>query len=211
MNRKKSLYQEIASHVQKKTAQSIFNDQLNVQATIRRIRKEKGLSGVELCSRAQDLDPRTLTALEKGRIRNPSIKTLESVARGLEVTISDLFLQTEIQSENYFYQGSPKGAYQMDFPSMGVKVISFTPLNRSFFCGKLILAGKKKIDQTFLRNPLPIYVSSLTGRTEITVEDRKSTLREGDSLFFNGILRHTFYNPLERESVLMVVTAPSFF
>jgi DNA-binding XRE family transcriptional regulator len=210
MTKKKSLYQEIASQVEKKASQSVFDERVNVQATIRKMRKEKGLAGVELCKRAQDLDPRTLTALEKGRIKNPSIKTLESVARGLNVTISDLFRQTEAESESYYYSGGPKGAYHMEFPSWGVKVISYTPLTRHFFCGKLILAGRKKMDQTLLKHPLPVFISVMAGKVEITVETKKTLLREGDNLFFNGILQHSFYNPLERESALLLVTAPSF-
>ncbi len=208
--KKKSIYQEIAAHVQKKGVQSAFDERNNVQATIRRMRKEKGLSGVDLCRKAQDLDPRTLTALEKGRIKNPSIKTLESVARGLEVTVSDLFRKTEAEAEIYHQTGGPKGAYQMEFPGWGVKVVSYTPVIRQFFCGKLILGGHKKLDHTFLKHPLPIFVSALSGKVEIAVESRKTLLREGDNLFFNGILQHSFYNPLERESVLLLVTAPSF-
>ncbi len=210
MTKKKSLYQQMAFQVQKKVTQSVFDEQINIQTTIRRMRKEKGLTGVELCKRAQDLDPRTLTALEKGRIKNPSIKTLESVARGLNVTISDLFRQTEAEAESYYHAGGPKGFYQMDFPAWGVKMVSYTPLTRHFFCGKLILGGRRKIDQTLFKHPLPLFISVMAGKVEIAVETKKSLLREGDNLFFNGILRHTFYNPLEREAVLLLVTAPSF-
>ena len=71
------------------------------------------MSAIGVCRRARDLDPRTLNALEKGRIKNPSVKTLQSVSRGLEVSVSDLFRQAEMHIDRNFYFGSQKGVYQV--------------------------------------------------------------------------------------------------
>ncbi|HLD50660.1 MAG TPA: helix-turn-helix domain-containing protein [bacterium] len=178
--------------------------------TIKMLRLERNLTGIGLCARSGDMDPRTLTALEKGRIKNPSIKTLQSLARGLGMTVSEIFRRSESLQDHYLYQGSQKGLCQMDFPLFGVRMVSFTPFVEDFFCGKLILGPRKKIDQTFLKKPVSVFISVIFGRFEITVESRKVRLREGENLFFNGILRHSFYNPLERESVMLFITAPSF-
>ena len=174
------------------------------------MRKKRGLSGVELCRRAGDLDPRTLTALEKGRIRNPSIKTLQSLARGMGMTISALFREEELEQPRYFAQGSQKGAFHLDFGTKGVKIVSFTPLIRDFFCGKLILSPKARITQAFLSIATPLYVSMLIGRMEVTVEEKRSLLKEGDNLFFHGVFRHSFYNPSHKEAAFLLVAAPSF-
>ena len=182
----------------------------DIYRSIRTLRNEKGVTGAELCRRSRGkLDPRTLTALEKGRIRNPSLQTLDAIAGALGVSISEIFRRAEVQMERFFHQGSQKGFCQIDF-SAGVKLVSFTPLIRNFFCGKLILAPRKRIDQSLLRHPHGTFVSVIFGRFEIKVEEKTSALREGDNLFFNGILRHSFYNPLERESVMLFVTSPSF-
>lgn len=212
MKRKKkaSIYQVLGAEIQERMHQKLLTEKVNIHETIRRIRTQKGISGVELCKRASDLDPRTLTAVEKGRIRNPSIKTLQSISRGLSVTVSDLFRQAELGMDRHFYLGSQKGVFQIDFPWAGIKAISFTPFIKEFFCGKFIFASGKRLDQTFLKTPVPIFVSTLVGRFEVTIEDRKFSLREGDNLFFNGILKHSFANPLQRESTLLLVTAPSF-
>ena len=195
----------------KMTAQSAAgHEKFNLNKTIRRLREEKKLSGVALCKKAGDLDPRTLTALEKGRIKNPSIRTLESVSRGLGVSVSELFREAEIGLEKFFYQGTQKGAYQLDFSSLGVKIVSFTPFIKDFFCGKLILGGRRRLDQTLLKHPRPMFVSALVGRFEVSVEGKSFSLKEGENLFFNAIFKHAFYNPLERESVLLLVSAPSF-
>jgi transcriptional regulator with XRE-family HTH domain len=183
---------------------------MNLNRTVRILRELKKLSGAEVCRKAGDLDPRTLTALEKGRIKNPSIQTLESVARGLSLSVSELFKEAELRLDQFFYHGSQKGAYQMDFPSAGIKVVSFTPLMKDFFCGKFLIGARKKFDESFLKHSRPIFVSVLVGRVEVNVGGKAMALKEGENLFFNGIFKHAFYNPLERESVLLMVTAPSF-
>ena len=208
--KKNSVYSKLAQHTETVVSKRHQDEQIDVAAAVRNLRQQKGLSGVLLCRRAGDLDPKTLTALEKGRIKNPSIKTLQSVARGLGVTVSHLFRSIEEGFESNFALGTPKGAFTLDFGKKGSKIISYTPLIRDFFCGKLILAPRTHMSETLLNHPVPIYLSTLVGRVEITVESGKSLLREGESIFFNGALSHAFYNPLHRESSLLMVMAPSF-
>lgn len=205
----KSIYQILGQQIDQRLrveAQAT----VNINATIRQLRKEKGLSGVDLCRAAGDLDPRTLTALEKGRIKNPSIKTLTSVARGLGIPLSHIFRHAEIQKDHYLYAGTQKGYYQMEFPWLRLKIVSFTPFVRDFFYGKLIFSGRCRLEHTFLPQEKPIFVSVLVGRMEIRVENKVYHLKEGQNLFFNGALNHVFQNPLYREAVLMMITAPSF-
>lgn len=207
-----SLYQVLGEKVHGPTGQKeSLAEKIEVGKTVRCLRTGKGLSGAELCRRAGDLNPKTLTAVERGRIKNPSVRTLVSLARGLGVTVSDLFRQAEMSVDRYFCLGSQKGVYRVDFPQWGVKAVSFTPFIPDFFCGKFILAPRSKFTDTLLGCPGPIHLSTLVGRFEIEVEDRVFELKEGENIFLNGILRHSFYNPMHRESVLMVVTAPSFF
>ncbi len=205
-----SIYEALGRYAEQQSKKTSLQEKVNLNETIRRLRRERSLSGVELCRRSQDLDPRTLTAIEKGRIKNPSVKTLQSIARGLGVTISEIFRRSEMSIDRHFYLGSQKGNFQIDFPWRGVKAVSFTPFMKDFFCGKLILTAQKRFDETILNHPLPLFVSMLVGRIEVEIEGKKLNLKEGDNLFFNGILRHSFYNPLRREAVLLLVTAPSF-
>ncbi len=185
--------------------------EISLAVSIRNLRMRRSLSGAELCRKAGDLDPKTLTAVEKGRIRNPSIQTLQSISRGLGVTIADLFREAELGQEQHLYHGNQKGSFQLEFSRQGVKVISFTPLIPDFFCGKLILSPQAGFDESLLSHPVPIFVSPLIGKFEVDVEGRKVKLTEGENLFFNGGFRYRFYNPLHRDAVLLLVTAPSVF
>ena len=177
---------------------------------IRALREDKKMSGVELCRQAGGMDPRLLNALEKGRIKNPSIQTLARIARVLTVSLADFFTIAEARREESFSVGSQRGHFSMEFPIFGARMVSFTPFTKDFFCGKIFLGAKKKFDQKMLKHPRPQFVSVMLGQFIIQIGDKKVHLHEGQNLFFNGALNHAVANPLHRESVLMLMTAPSF-
>jgi len=183
---------------------------LDIGKIVRRLREEKGLSGVELCRRGKGIDPKTLVALEKGRIRNPSVTTLEALAKGFEMTVSDLFRQAEFDQRDYFSLGSQKGACKIELSSQGIQLISFTPLMEKLFCGKMILEGQKRFDEKLLGEGGAFFIMTLIGQFEGQVEGRKVVLKEGDNLYFYGGMKFHIANALQRNSTLLVVAAPSF-
>lgn len=56
---------------------------------IRKLRKQKGLSQDRL-SKLADLSYNTIIKLESGGITNPSIHTLQKIAKALDVSVDDL-------------------------------------------------------------------------------------------------------------------------
>lgn len=182
---------------------------LDIGAAVLKIRQEKGLSGAELCRRTRNLDPKTLTAVEKGRIRNPSIATLQALAEGFGSTVSDIFRQAEVLDERYFRFGTQKGFYKMDFSARGLQVVSFTPVSGDFFCGKVILEGEKSLDDSLFARPGVFFVMVIVGHVEGEVDGKKFSLREGENLYFYGGLRFYFQNPAQRSASLFLVTVPS--
>ena len=184
---------------------------LEIGATVRRLRDARNLSGVELCRRGKGIDPKTLTALEKGRIKNPSIATLGALAKGFGMTVSDLFRQAEIEHENYFSRGSQKGLYKIDFPAQGIQLISFTPLSAELFCGKMIVEGQKRFDEKLLECSGAFFLMPLIGQFEGEIEGRRAVLKEGENLFFYGGMKFFLKNSFQRYSTLLLVAAPSCF
>lgn len=209
--RRFSVYQALGEAMDRERRGGAGDGPLRPGELVRQMRLARGLKGVDVCRRAGNLDPRTLTALEKGRIKNPTLKTLQSVAAGLGLPVSELLARSEMELPRYFYRGTQKGFFEVEFRSMGIKAISFTPFVKDFFFGKLIVGPRCRFEETLLRHPHPIFASALVGRFDLELEGEKLALREGENVFFRGNLRHSFYNPLQRESVLFLVTSPSFF
>lgn len=209
MKKIKSFYRELGERLRHAGAKEKHR-KAPLARVIRQLRTERKMTGAELCRKSGALDPRTLTALEKGRIRNPSLQTLETVALGLGLKVSDLFRHSEIRRDRSFYAGTQKGFFQMDFPAWGIKVVSFTPLIQEFFCGKFIFGSRKRLEGSLLPDSLPVFASVLVGRFEVLGGNEKLILKEGENFFLKGGMEHSFHNLLEREAVLLVVTAPSF-
>jgi len=63
-----------------------------ISKNIRRIRKEKGISQDRL-SKEADLALNTVVKIETGESPNPTVETLQKIAKALGVSISDLFKQ----------------------------------------------------------------------------------------------------------------------
>ncbi|HOW59294.1 MAG TPA: helix-turn-helix domain-containing protein [Candidatus Omnitrophota bacterium] len=184
---------------------------IDIGTTIRYLREENKLSGIALCRRAKGLNPKTLTALEKGRIKNPSIATLELLAKGFGVTVSGLFRQAELRQQEYFSLGSPKGYYKIDFSSQGIQLISFTPIAEDFFCGKMIVEGQRGFGEKLLGNIGTFFAMTLIGQLEGKVEGKSILLKEGDNLFVKGGMKFQMTNTLQRNATLLLVAVPSCF
>ncbi len=184
---------------------------LDIGQIVRRLRTDKGMSGAELCRRGKGIDPKTLVALEKGRIRNPSMVTLEALAKGFGMSVSDLFRRAEFDQRDYFSLGSQKGLCKIDLPSQGIQLISFTPLMEDLFCGKMILEGQKYFDEKLLGGDGTgsFFIMTLIGQFEGEVEGRSVILKEGDNLYFYGGMRFRLANALQRNSTLLLVAVPS--
>lgn len=182
---------------------------LEIGSAVRRLREERSLSGAELCRRGKGIDPKTLTALEKGRIRNPSIATLEALAKGFGMAVSDLFRRAEFDQRDYFSLGSQKGLYKIDLPSKGIQLISFTPLTEDLFCGKMILEGQSRFDEKLFSGGGAFFMMTLIGQFEGEVEGRRVALKEGDNLYLWGGMKFHLANALQRNSALLLVTSPS--
>ncbi len=211
MRQRKSpnIYSGLQAAVQKSDKNG--HHRIDLGKEIRELREKAGLTGVELCRRGGGIDPRTLNAIEKGRIRTPSIDTLQAIAGGLGCLVRDLFTQAELRLGHNYHLGSSKGNFQIDFPGCGVRVVSPTPAIPQFFCGKIILSAEGRIEGELPLNSCPVFVEVLTGKIEFLIEGESVILKEGENLLFNGGLGHQIYNPLNKESVIWMVTAPSFF
>jgi len=184
---------------------------LDIGKTVRRLREAKGMSGVLFCRRSKGVDPKTLTALEKGRIRNPSIVTLRALATGFGMTVSGLFREAELEREEYLSLGTQKGLYKIELPFPGVQLVSFTPLAEELFCGKILVEPQKSFDQKLLGPSGAVFLQVLIGRFEGEVDGKPVLLKEGDNLFFFGGMKFRVANAIQRQGTLLLVTAPSCF
>ncbi|MBI4367924.1 MAG: helix-turn-helix domain-containing protein [Candidatus Omnitrophica bacterium] len=172
-------------------------------------RKLIGWKAVELARRS-GLHPGTLDAIEKGRIRTPSFKNLEAIARALGVSLASLFSEGQGEPEKIFSAGTQKGQYTLEFSKGGFRVVCYTPLVPNLFVGKVIVKGEASIERRLLPTAGMVFVQVIMGKLSIRFEAKDHLVREGHYAFFDGSFAHSFSNPHYKESTFLLATAPSF-
>lgn len=164
---------------------------------------------VEL-ARKSGINPRTLDAIEKGRIESPSLRNLESLARALGISTASLFSTSESDHDCFFLGGNQKGQHTLEFQKHGFRVVCYTPLVPHFFMGKVILQGETKIEQKVLPTSGMILTQVIIGKLAVHFEGKDHLIREGNYAFFDGNFPHYFHNPQYKDCSFLLVTAPSF-
>lgn len=155
------------------------------------------------------IDPRALNAIEKGRIRNPSIDRLAEISDALGMSLTQLLTLYEGKKPGRFVEGSSIGEFAMNYGKKGFKLISYTPPLREMFCGKMILGGKKQIDSTKFSLSVVVFIQMIVGKITVTYQDQEITLKEGKTLLLNGAYDFNFYNPTQRDASFLFFTSPA--
>lgn len=176
---------------------------------IRRQRELLGWRAIELARRS-GINPRTLDAIEKGRIESPSLRSLETIARALGISLAALFSTAQSESDRIFLGGNQKGHQTLEFPKNGFRVICYTPLIPSFFVGKVIVKGETRIEHRTLPTSGMVFIQSIMGKLSIHFDGKDYLIREGNYVFFDGCFPHSYFNPQFKESTFLIVTVPSF-
>lgn len=172
-------------------------------------RRRMGLKAIEL-SRLSGVDPRTLDAIEKERVKMPSLTTLEPLVRVLGISVASLFSDGRPQVKRMFHQGGQKGLHTLEFPKDGFRVICYTPLVPDMFVGKVIIEGEKRIASHALPVSGSVFVQVLIGRLLVAIGDSEYSIREGNYAFFDGNVPHHYLNPQSKDNSFLLVTIPSF-
>jgi transcriptional regulator with XRE-family HTH domain len=158
---------------------------------LRALREERRISIREL-SRLSGLSANALSMIERG-LTSPSVSTLYRLTDALNVPITALFRQENVQEPIVFRSVSERT--RVPFP-LGV----WEGLGGEAFVGRMqpfmltlesgAESGPEKIVHTGHE-----FVLCLRGKLEYEVEDKHFSLEAGDSLLFAARLQHRWRNP----------------
>ncbi len=170
---------------------------------LRDLRRQQGLSLRALAEKS-GLSANTLSLIENGKT-SPSVATLQQIALALSIPIT-AFFEVQVNRD----------------PVIFTKSDSRTPA--TFLHGKLEEMGTGVGNeglQPFIVNfdphtdsgPQPLthegseFVYCLKGRVIYNVVGEEYILEPGDSLLFSSKMPHTWYNPLDEHSQVIIVLA----
>ena len=178
--------------------------------SIKHKRELLGWRAIELARRS-GINPRTLDAIEKGRIETPSLRSLEAIARALGVSVASFFAGAEpSKGDQIFIGGNQKGQHTLEFPKEGFRVVCYTPLIPNLFVGKVIFKAETRIEHQTLPTSGMIFAQAIIGKLSINFDGKDHLIREGNYAFFDGCFPHSYYNPQLKESTFLLIASPSF-
>jgi len=182
---------------------------LPIGSILRDLRKKAGLTQKKLAEKAA-LDPRTLAAMETGRIQNPTLLNLKNLAEVFGLSLQNLFGLFESEQKSRLRVGSQTGEFSLEYPKNRFRIIAYLERQAPFFVGKLLVDSKGTVNSNSLALPKQVFLQGVLGKLNFSLERKEFLLKEGQTLYFDGRLNYQFSNPLLREATALIITIPSF-
>jgi transcriptional regulator with XRE-family HTH domain len=188
-----------------KQASTHANAEPTLGGRLREIRALRGLSLREL-ARQSGLNINTLSSIENERT-SPGVGTLQQLAQGLQVPMSDFFQPAQEELEVVYQQEARRSQVSFEhglvedlaagMPRLGAEPLILTLSRRSE-------SGKVTIVHTGRE-----FVYCLSGCVRYLVDGREYVLAAGDSLVFEAYLPHRWINSGTSRSRILLVLCPT--
>lgn len=170
---------------------------------LRELRKQHALSLRALAEKS-GLSANTISLIENGKT-SPSVDTLQQISLSLNVPITTFFEQQNLpESVIYTRNDSRKGVNfsrgVVEEMGTGVGSEGLQPI-------KVSLSPRTNSGPQPLVHEGSEFVYCLSGRVEYQVMETSYTLEPGDTLLFSSKIPHSWNNPLETSSEVIIVMA----
>jgi transcriptional regulator with XRE-family HTH domain len=170
---------------------------------LRDLRRQQGLSLRALAEKS-GLSANTLSLIENGKT-SPSVATLQQIALALSIPITSFF-ELRINREPVIFtkknQRSSSGFAHGSLEELGAGlgaeglqpfIVTFNPHADS---------GPQAINHEGVE-----FIYCLNGKVIYTVIGEEYTLEQGDTIMFSSKMPHTWHNPLDEPSQVMIILA----
>jgi transcriptional regulator with XRE-family HTH domain len=166
--------------------ESLPDPAASLGARVRELRRDRGLT-LKALGRDAGLSHPFLSQLERGLAR-PSVTSVERIARALEVPVSMLWTGPRQETVRIVRagEGSMRAHYDPEAPG-GVRDVS---PERTSVRVREWHGGSRAWSEDGDTTSGEVVVYVVRGALEIDVGGTIHALRQGDSLFFDGTLRH---------------------
>ncbi len=168
---------------------------------LRAFRKERRYSIRVLAERA-GLSPNTITLIENNNA-SPTVTTLYSIANALDIPLSAFFIEDENNNDLHLIQAQDREKVVM--PGLKVSVLPGKILDQRVHVLHFTVEPGQGSGSEQMIHPGDELVICTQGELEYRVKDSIYTLKEQDSLAFNGSYPHSFYNRSQAETHFLVL------
>jgi len=180
----------------------------NLGDRIRKIRRDKGLTLVEVAKRT-GIAQATLSRIETGTMTG-TIASHEKIAEALGVGLADLYSGIDKRYEQIAHV-TQKADRKVTHRGKNVQVELLTTENfRKKITPLLVtLQGNSATARERLERGVEKFLFALDGEVEINIEGGDYTLKTGESLYFDASLPHQIKNEKQKQARVLVTVSPS--
>jgi len=183
-------------------------DDINIGEKIVEYRKSKGLSIKEL-SKKSGVTSSMLSQIENGHA-NPSINSLKTIAKALEVPIFNFFISPIDTSSLVVRADQRKKMILPDNDAFAYELLS-PNTNGSIGMMLMTLKPKTSSSKSLMDHPGEEEAFVKKGQIELYLHDQVIILEEGDSVRILPNMAHRWHNPFNTDAeVIFAVTPPLF-
>ena len=180
-----------------------------VGLNIKKLREQQGLTLRELASKL-DVTASFISQVEQGKAA-PSLAKLKMMADALSVTVGELVGEEETPEKRIFLRKNERRSIKKIGKGINIEILTEPDFDKQmealFFTLKRGATSGGKKFQHFGQEFALVQKGSL----EVSLNGKKYLLKEGDSLYFQSSIPHSFRNKSNgRTEVLWVITPPSF-
>jgi transcriptional regulator with XRE-family HTH domain len=176
----------------------------NLGNRLRELRRQQGFS-LRALAEISGLSANTLSLIENGKT-SPSVATLQQIALALNIPITAffeagvsrdpvIFTQRDMRTPSPFSHGT------LEELGSGIGNEGLQPFIVTF-------EARTDSGPTPLSHDGSEFVYCVSGEVVYTILGQDYTLKSGDSLVFSSKMPHTWHNPLEEPSQVVIVMAP---
>jgi DNA-binding transcriptional MerR regulator len=191
-------------HKQATAAPGQVKNQMDLGAKLRKLRKSQGMGVVEAAEQAK-ISPGFLSAIELSRA-NASVATLQRLAATYNTTVLEFFdiphhKRRLIRPQQRHSLRTESGVL-MELLSTGTKMLE---------CMLFRVPPKAGSDGAY-SHVGEEFIYMLKGSLEVWLDELEfHVLQEGDSFWFESNIGHRWFNPADKEAVLIWVNTPLTF
>lgn len=184
-------------------AASTFQSEARINARLRLLRKEQGLSIRGLAAKC-GISPNTLSLIENGRT-SPSVHTLQLLADGLGISLAAFFEEVK-PAKTLVYQRQGQ-RNQMRFSNGILEKLGegLPPLGAEPILVTLDPGHAEAKDISHVGRE---FIYCLEGKVICIIANQQYTLTPGDSLLFDAAAPHRWLNDASTVSKLLVLFCP---
>lgn len=178
---------------------------MDIGRRIRRLRTAKHLTLSELAKKV-GMSSSYLSQIENGKV-NLTISSLQSIATGLEIAVADFFTQPQ-EAEYVVIRKQDQRAYRDD---NGIEETILFAHNESQLETTLIKLPPDAAITGGSSHQGEEFTFVMSGAARVLLNGLSFDLYQGDIIYYDSSLSHTWENVSKEESTILVCNTPKTF